>query len=66
MKFIKLPTSESRRDPLNQVLVNVDNVVAAYPQADGTTTLHMLDGDNIDITLDFDIVQAKLNMGARV
>ena len=67
MKFVKFPTSESMggKDPLAQVLVNADHVVAAYPQTDGTTILHMIDGDRIEVFPPFDVVMAKLNMGAR-
>ena len=66
MKFVKFPTSESMggKDPLAQVLVNADHVVAAYPQTDGTTILHMLDGDNIEISVQFDIGR-KIDSAAR-
>ena len=68
MKFVKFSTSESMggKDPLSQVLINVDNVVAAYPQVDGTTVLLMLNDDRIEVAVNFDIAMAKLNMGARV
>ena len=66
-KFVKFSTSCSMggKDPLAQVLINADNVIAAYPQTAGTTILHMIDGDRIEVFPTFDVVMAKLNMGSR-